>query len=428
MSKTRSSLFAGVMSCVLAWGCAAEDPIRTARGSSSNNTRPSTTSPSAIGTAIPAPGAAGSSGLATIAPGGSNTASGGNGKVCASAIVQTAKNTPTVVFVIDGSGSMCAPFGGGVSRWQALRSALLDPMRGLIYRVENQVKFGATLYDGTIDLALALLAGAGAGGPAQNPPCALQSGMGKEMGMCPLLIDVPAKQTNAMAIDMAYPQRELGGSTPTDKAMNHVMDALLATVKQQGPDQAAQSPMYVILATDGAPNDICLGGIGGDGAPQRQGVIAAVDRGAAAGITTWVISLAGNDAALQAHLDEVAKHGAPKNPAARTFSPTNPDDLIMTLAQLLGGAIGCHITLNGKVTVGQECMGKVEQNAVELPCCQSTGPNAWNCARQPTAQPNGWRLTNANSIELVGDACAKFLLGAGNVLSATFPCTVFTPD
>ena len=32
------------------------------------------------------------------------------------------------------------------------------------------------------------------------------------------------------------------------------------------------------------------------------------------------------------------------------------------------------------------------------------------------------------SIELIGDACAKFLLGTGSLLSAKFPCAVFTPS
>src|SRR4029077_4752455 len=119
-----------------------------------------------------------------------------------------------------------------------------------------------------------------------------------------------------------------------------------------------------------------------------QGVIAAADRGAAAGITTWVISLGGGDAALQAHLDEVAKHGDPKNAGAHTFSPMNPDDLIMTLAQLLGGAIGCHIALSGTVAVGQECLGKVEQNGRALPCCQATAAGSFDCARMPTSAAN----------------------------------------
>jgi hypothetical protein len=373
-------------------------------------------------------GAASGGGLIP-APGSSDPTPGGE-KTCASAVVQTAKNMPTIVFVIDGSGSMCAPFGGS-TRWQAVRTALLDPMKGLIYRLQNSVSFGATLYDGTIDFALALSGqtGGGMGSSAQNPQCALQSAMGKNMGMCPQLLEaMPAKLNNAMAIDMLYPKKELGGSTPTDKAMNHVMDALIAGRQQQAPDQKAQSPVYVILATDGAPNDICVSGAGGDGSAQRQGVIAAVDRGTAAGITTWVISLAGGDAMLQAHLDEVAKHGDPKNTAAHTFSPMNPDELIMTLAQLLGGAVGCHIALNGKVMVGQECSGTVEQNGMALPCCQQTAPGSFGCARTPTTTPNGWRLTDEHSIELLGDACTKFLVGSGALLSARFPCAVFVPD
>jgi hypothetical protein len=345
--------------------------------------------------------------------------------ICASAVVHTTKNMPTIVFVIDGSGSMCAPFGMS-TRWEALRSALLEPTKGLIYRLQNTVSFGATLYDGTIDSKLALDLGL-----LQDPLCALLLGAlgGRTTGACPQLLEaMPAKLNNAQAIDMVFPSAQLGGSTPTDKAMSHVMDALIATRHQQSPDDQAQSRVYVILATDGAPNDICMNGTGGDGSVQRQGVIAAVDRGSAAGITTWVISLADGDVNLQMHLDEVAKHGDPMNANARTFSPTSPHELIMTLAQLLGGAVGCHIALNGAVTVGQECTGTVEQNGVALPCCQTSSVGALTCGNMPTASANGWRLSDPHSIELLGDACTNFLLGPGALLSARFPCAVFRPD
>lgn len=176
-----------------------------------------------------------------------------------------------------------------------------------------------------------------------------------------------------------------------------------------------------------APNDICIDGTGGDGSAQRRGVIAAVDRGAAVGITTWVISLASGDPALQLHLDEVARHGDPANANAHTFSPNDPDELLLTLARLLGGVIGCHISLNGTVTIGQECLGRVEQNAQALSCCQDRA-GALECDGIATDSPDGWRLTDAHSIELLGDACANFLLGGGSVLSASFPCEVFNPD
>jgi len=250
------------------------------------------------------------------------TIPGGGGASCSPA---------TVAFVIDGSGSMCEPFGTG-TRWQELRNALLDKTQGLIYRVQDRASFGLFLYDGSIDFELS--ASAASGPPATcNSPNTGRRLRGTE---CLQLIEVQPKINNAPAIDQMYPTTELGGSTPTDKAMNRVVDQLL-TLKAGSAD-----PQYIILATDGQPNDICIGGAGGDGLAQQQGVIAAVDRAASMGITTFVISLA-SDPALQMHLDEVARHGDKANPAARTFSPTSTNDLVTTLTNLLGQAIGCPI-------------------------------------------------------------------------------------
>ena len=401
--------------------------LRTGSVAGSGTARAGTGVQSIAGTLGTAGSVAGTGSTLLPWPQGGAAAVGGGDMECASALVQVHKTMPSIVFVIDGSGSMCINFGGS-TRWQALRTALLDPMKGLVYRLQNAVSFGATLYDGTIDLGLALT-GVGTSGGGTSA-CELAHATMKAMGDCPGLVEVmPPKINNAMAIDMAYPATELGGSTPTDKAMKHVMDALIASRMPQAPDQQAQNPVYVILATDGAPNDICVNGAGGDGSAQRAGVIAAVDQGAAAGITTWVISMAGNDAALQTHLDEVAKHGDPKNTMAHTFSPMNPDDLVNTLAKLLGGAVGCHIMLSGKVTVGLECMGTVDQNGLKLPCCQQAASGAWTCDKMPAATPNGWRLSDDHSIELLGDSCTKFLLGSGDVLlHATFPCAVFVPS
>jgi hypothetical protein len=419
------SLLPWVSTCCLALGCSSSSKLDATggrRGTGFDNPVSLTAGASATASSNGGPNP-------NLVPSGGTRLTNSADEICASAVVQTMKNMPTIVFVIDGSGSMCAPF-GQVTRWQALRSALLDPMSGFIYRLQSSVRFGATLYDGTIDVALAADAASGFG-LLQNPPCSLLQATlgGKDVGMCPQLVEaLPATLDHAKAIDMIYPTVELGGSTPTDKAMTHVMDALIGAQKSQGPDDPAQSRVYVILATDGAPNDICVNGVGGDGSAQRQGVVTAVDRGAAAGITTWVISLADGDADLQMHLDDVAKHGEPKNAMAHTFSPASPDELIMTLAQLLGGAVGCHIALNGTVTLGQEQLGTVEQNGVALPFCAETMPGMLSCGPTPAGSPNGWRLSDPHAIELVGDACAKFLLGSGALLSAKFPCKVFTPD
>lgn len=46
-----------------------------------------------------------------------------------------------VLFVIDGSGSMCDVFGSS-TRWTAMRSALLAPMVGLIPQLAAEAQFG----------------------------------------------------------------------------------------------------------------------------------------------------------------------------------------------------------------------------------------------------------------------------------------------
>jgi hypothetical protein len=385
-------------------------------------------------TGVPGPGAGIGSGTAGLGAGGSAGGFGnpnaGNGsragstggagmgpKNCADAMVQTSIATPDILFVVDGSGSMCANFGGS-TRWQSLRAALLDPMNGVIFRAEKTVHFGLMIYDGTIDVFLA----ATAIGGSPSPECAAEYFEAKATGMCPGLVQVPVALNNAMAIDAAFPATELGGSTPTDRAMQMAVDQLIA-MRPTDPDVKAH-PQYIILATDGQPNDICMGGVGGDGAAQKAGVIAAVDRAAMMGISTFVISLAGGDPGLQSHLDEVAKHGQPMNPMAVTFAPDSPMALVDTLSAIVGGAVGCEIALKGKVLVGSECRGSVAVNGTKLPCCRADAAGAMQCNGVPANPADGWVLKDESTIELVGPACNAFLMNPQALLTAGFPCDV----
>lgn len=350
---------------------------------------------------------------------------GGTGSVmlqdeqaCATANIRTSRSTPTIYFLVDGSGSMCAGF-NGPTRWQALRTALLDPMAGVIYQLQSAAEFGMVLYDGTVDL---LLAQAATGGTA-TPACALQAASNRTAGECPQVIEVPAVLNNAGAIDGAWPQMELGGSTPTDRALSTLVDRLVAA-QVNGPD-TDMNPQYIVMATDGAPNDICVGGIGGDGVAQQQGVLTAVDRAAAANIKTFVISLAGGDQGLQAHLDQVADRGDVGNPDAHTFNPETPADLVADIIGIVGGAVGCNIFLEGKVTRGSECTGAVKLNGNAAPCCMGDGAGGMSCNGAPTGNPDGWRLKEDNIIELVGATCVNFLAADDLSLEATFPCSVY---
>lgn len=365
----------------------------------------------------PRPGTAGTT---SGGSGSGSSAGSGSDEECATATVHTSIATPVILFVVDGSGSMCETFGSS-TRWQALRTALLDPTNGLVYRLQSQVVFGTMIYDGTIDLAVAVTAQNGS--PA--PMCSGMYTAMKMAGECPQLIQVTPALDNAAALDAAFPATELGGSTPTHKAMKSAVDLMLPMISTN-PD-VVNSPLYIILATDGAPNDICVGGVGGDSSVQQQAVIAEVDRAAAANITTFVISLAGSDQALQSHLEVVADHGQPMNVDAKAFSPMAPEELANTLTLLIGGAIGCEVQLNGTVTAGRECLGTVQMNGNPLPCCREDA-GSWMCNNAAVAEASGWRLKDERTVELVGAECVSFLTATEASLEARFPCDVFSPD
>lgn len=412
---THRSWIAFTLACALlaltGLGCASDEPSggrtggQSGRGGNGGIDNPVGGSGATSGVGNPIGGSSGLGGASGVGVVGGM----GTGGQCAEAMVNVSRNQPQIMFVIDGSGSMCETFGGS-TRWTSLRNALLAPDTGLIPRLQATAQFGLLVYDGTIDAFLAI---ASAGTP--SPACAGMYLEQKAMGDCPGLISVPIALNNSPAIDMAYPMTELGGSTPTDKAMNKAVDDLIA-LRPTDPD-AMRYPQYIILATDGAPNDICVGGVGGDGMAQKQGVIAAVDRGAMNQISTFVVSLAGGDANLQAHLDEVARHGDPMNPMARTYTPESPEELVTQLAALVGGAVGCDVTLNGTVRAGSECSGQVTMNGLDVPCCRDG-----MCDGTP---PSGWRLKDPSTIELVGNSCIDFLTLSSASVYAGFPCGVF---
>src|SRR5690606_23052296 len=52
---------------------------------------------------------------------------------------------PTVVLLVDQSGSMSEPYSGG-SRGEVPRAALLEPTNGVISELETLYRFGLTLY------------------------------------------------------------------------------------------------------------------------------------------------------------------------------------------------------------------------------------------------------------------------------------------
>ena len=73
---------------------------------------------------------------------------GGVGGSCAQGMATATPVTPTVWLVLDGSSSMNTAFGASGTRWQTLRSTLMDP-GGIVESLQSAVRFGMVIYSGS---------------------------------------------------------------------------------------------------------------------------------------------------------------------------------------------------------------------------------------------------------------------------------------
>jgi hypothetical protein len=299
------------------------------------------------------------------------------GDKCVKQEITLRRLQPTIWLVVDGSGSMSDPLSQSDStpRWNALRSALLDPQTGVVDQLQQDVKWAMVMYDGP-----------------------LPDGSADRTTACPRLVTVDPKLDNLSAIDAVYPENPLGGSTPTDKALAAVLARIAA--QPAGADPHA-GPNIVVLATDGAPNDFCQTATpAGD---VRAQVIDAVKQLDAMGTRSYVVSLAGEDAELAQHLQQVAAAGGAGKPP---FVPQDAAELLQSFQDIAGPGVQCEIALSSAVDKGQACMARVRLNGVSLPCNRR----------------NGYRLKSPQTLELRGRACETYKHDPSVVLQAELPC------
>jgi hypothetical protein len=295
---------------------------------------------------------------------------------CASREVEATRVTPNVILVIDQSGSMTAGFGGS-NRWDALRESLLAEPDGLVSGLQSQVRFGLALFS--------------ANAPDDETV----------VGMCPLIEWVPPALDNRAAIASVYgPARPLD-ETPTGDSLDAILARLTMT-----PDPSTD-PTIFILATDGEP-DTCA-----EPNPQngQEEALAAAERAYRAGIRTFVISV-GEGTVSARHLQDMANTGVGRRsgePDAPYWVAGDDAGLRDALRAIVGGELSCVVELNGRIQdLDAACSGTVRLNGRALVC----------------DDPNGWRVIDANHIELVGSACETLQSGPGVRLEASFPCDV----
>ena len=117
------------------------------------------------------------------------------------------------------------------------------------------------------------------------------------------------------------------------------------------------------------------------------------------------------------HLQDLANAGAgfpldgPDD--APFYVADDPAALLASFDEIVQGARGCVFALDGEVEpIEYASYGSVKLNGQDLP---------WD-------DPDGWRLLDASTLELLGAACETFLNSEEVSLDATFPCGAIATD
>lgn len=301
---------------------------------------------------------------------------------CVDLDVDFARVTPTVMLLIDQSGSMDQSFENGKDRWETLRETLTDPTNSLLKKLDSTVRFGMTLY--TSD------GGFGSGATART---------------CPKLQSVAIQLGNFATMSSFLNQKTSGGNyvygpqgdTPTAESMNAVVRALNGYTED--------GPKSIILATDGDP-DTCREAnpttdAGRDAAKALS--VNAVQQAYQAGIPTHVISVGTQVTA--SHLKALAVAGAGGDTAAQAYTASDTSALVAAFDSIIGRVRTCDFTLEGTVTPANAPRGTVVLDGQAL----------------TFADANGWEMPDDQTVRLRGTACARVQANAGGV-SMKFPC------
>ena len=292
-------------------------------------------------------------------------------ETCASVTVKANPVTPTAILIVDQSGSMDADFMGAGSRWDVLRSFLLE-QNGLIDSLQERVRFGLAMYS------------------------AVSDGDGLPDGECPLITNVAPDFNNYGAISQTYLAANPIDDTPTGDAI----DVIAAGITID-----PNNPTVFIVATDGEP-DRCE-----ELDPQngQEEAVSAVTRAHDLGITSYIISV-GTEVSNQ-HLQDMANAGLGVASGAEFWvagDATTLEDALTSI--VVENTLSCDIELEGEITEGDACAeGTVLLNGAKLSC----------------GDPNGWELVDPSHIRLLGNACTTAKSSGNKVeLEAEFTCKI----
>ena len=289
---------------------------------------------------------------------------GGGDEDCASVQVELTDTVPSVMLLVDRSGTMNADF-ASTSRWWAVYDTLFDETSGVVKRLEQEVRFGMALYT------------------AYN-------------GVCPIIEQMAPAMGNYQQLRGLYELYDPVDETPTAVSID-AMVTTLSGIQETGPK-------IIVVATDGEPDTCEVPDP--DGLPEaRSAAVGAAQRAHMAGIDLYIISV--GDQIAQSHLQDMANAGVGKTLGGTDNAPYyqafNADALVGAFDSIIGGVRSCSFGIDGRVDPAQAEYGTVTLDGREL------------------AYGTEWQLSDESTLELLGEACATVMQG-DHTVEAEFTC------
>jgi hypothetical protein len=296
---------------------------------------------------------------------------------CTSVSVTLEQLRPAVTLLVDQSGSMNQGYperGSENSRWSVVRQALLDPEKGVVKGLESSIQFALVFYT---------------------------SHNGFSGGECPLLSQVSAATNNHQALDSLYSSTYPDDDTPTGAAIESVV-GIIEAAPRKGPE-------VILLVTDGDP-DTCE-------VPDPQGgqaeAIRAASAAHAAGIDFYVLGVSSDigDHKLQQMANAGqgkpvdASWGSDPNAAQPFRASESVEGLTEQFRDILARVPLCDVELDRQVALDEVVGSQVMLDGKQL----------------KFGSPDGYRLKDANHLEIVGEAC-ETLRASGKRLSVRISC------
>jgi len=301
----------------------------------------------------------------------------GDGDACAWADARPVAKSPVVWLALDPSmltGVFVGNDGaaGDETNADALRPVLFGA-NGIVSRMEHFVRFGLVAY-----------------------------GMTAAFSNCADGILIPAALNNASAIAAAYDA----------SIMNRRLQASAnwATLEAVETEIAKQNDSFrntVLLLTQSGEGGLCpdheLGA--NSESRERDAVNALADKRSTVSVVTFLYpdNPEYNVPAIErnAALAKIG-HGS-------AFAGSDGDKLIAAVERFVEEGASCEVSLEGKVKMGEECTGDVQLGNQKLVC----------------NDPDGFKLTDASTLELTGKACDDLRSTSELTLHARFPCESF---